>query len=342
MLTVRRFDGPAGEWDAFLGTQPDATHFHRLGWSRVLQGSLRHQSVPLAAVDASGALHGVLPLASVNSLIFGRYLVSMPFVSYGGPLGTDEAVLALTAEAVSRAKLGRAKLLELRSRRELPIGLVPSLRKITVVLDLPNDPAVLLKGFSAKLRSQIRKPEKEGVSVRFGADQVEPFYAVFSRHMRDLGTPVMPRAWFKMIAAEFPEDAWFGCAWLNGAPVACGAGFRWADEFEITWASALKEHNRLAPNMLLYAAFMDRSIEHGVRRFNFGRCTPESGTHRFKRQWGGRDEPLYWYQWSPGAQAPAATPNPDQGMLALGPRLWRHLPLVVANWIGPRVVRGIP
>jgi hypothetical protein len=159
--------------------------------------------------------------------------------------------------------------------------------------------------------------------------------------MRDLGTPVMPRRFFAEAAAAFGADMWFGCAWVDGQPAAAGAGFTWRGEFEMTWASALAPYNRISANMGLYWAFMERCIELGLSRFNFGRCTPESGTHRFKRQWGAADEALWWYQRSAGP-GPAATPSPDSGALALGPKLWKHLPLAVANWLGPRIVRGIP
>jgi hypothetical protein len=158
--------------------------------------------------------------------------------------------------------------------------------------------------------------------------------------MRDLGTPTQPRRLFDAIAERFGDDVWFGCAYVGEEPVACGCGFRWGDEFEMTWASSLVAFNRVAPNMLLYWAFMERAVQERLAVFNFGRCTPESGTHRFKRQWGSRDEQLWWYQWSRGAAA--ATPSPDAGAYSLGPRLWKRLPVAVATAIGPHIVRGIP
>jgi serine/alanine adding enzyme len=185
----------------------------------------------------------------------------------------------------------------------------------------------------------VRRPQKEGVTVRFGADQVAPFYEVFSRHMRDLGTPVLSRALFEQIAATFPDDAWFGCAWKDDKPIACGAGFVFNGEFEMTWASALRAYNSISPNMALYWAFMERASTAGLSVFNFGRCTPGSHTHKFKLQWGSRDVPLYWYQ---DAKAAAATPSPDEGPYALATKLWMKLPLPVANLLGPRIVRGIP
>ena len=339
-MNVERFSGSPAEWDACVRGADGWTHFHLYGWRGVMERTPGHECIYLAARDAAGALAGVLPLVRVASPVFGRFLMSMPFVNYGGPLGTDEAVRALVDEASRIAQQRGITLLELRSRRELPIALPVSHRKITVVLDLvPGDTDKVFNTFKAKLRSQIRKPQKEGVTVRFGADQVRPFYDVFARHMRDLGTPAQPRALFENIAAAFPDDAWFGCAYAGDAPVACGCGFAWNGEFEMTWASALSAYNALAPNMALYWAFIERATQQQLRVFNFGRCTPGSGTHRFKQQWGTRDEQLWWYQRAEGA---AATPSPDDGAFSWGPRLWKKLPLPIAGVLGPRIVRYIP
>jgi FemAB-related protein (PEP-CTERM system-associated) len=338
-LTVERFAGSATEWDEAVRAAPGWTHFHLYGWRGIFQSVLGHESPYLVARDAGGAIHGILPLVRVRSVLFGHYLVSVPFLNYGGPLGSDPAVRALADEAQKLARSSGVKLLELRSRHQLPLDLPASHRKITVLLDLPTDSALLFKSFDAKLRSQVRRPQKEGVEIRFGPDQVEPFFEVFSAHMRDLGTPTHSLRLFQAIAEQLP-DAWFGCAWLGGKPIACGAGFRWGGEFEMTWASSLHAYSKVAPNMLVYWAFMERAVAEGLTLFNFGRCTSGSGTHRFKRQWGSRDEQLWWYQDS--KTATAATPSPDDGAFSWGPRIWRRLPLPVATALGPRIVRYIP
>ena len=341
-LEVGPFAGAAEEWDAFGAAQHGWTHFHHYGWKRVMESVLGHECRYLAARDRAGHLIGILPLVHVRSLAFGRYLMSMPFVNYGGPVGSDEAIRSLVDEARAVAAGDRAKLLELRSAIELPITLPVSHRKVTVVLPLPpGDPDAAWKGLGTKLRAQVKRPEKEGVAVRFGADQVDAFFAVFSRHMRDLGTPTQPRALFRAIAEAFGDDVWFGCAYLEDRPIAAGCGFRWGGEFEMTWASALIEFNRTAPNMALYWAFIRRAAETGLHRFNFGRCTPGSGTHRFKRQWGAVDEPLWWYQYAPAGHG-ATTPSPVDGAYSWGPRLWKRLPVPLATALGPRIVRGIP
>ena len=339
MISVERFDGTEEEWDAFAAKQTGYTHFHRLRWRRLIEDVFGHECIYLSARDA-GALVAVLPLVRVRSIVFGHYLVSMPFVNYGGPLGTESGIRAVVGEGVSIARRDSVKLLELRSRVPLSISLTASHRKITVVLDLPDDPEALFDRFDAKLRSQIRRPQKEGIVVRFGPDQVDPFFSVFARHMRDLGTPTQSLALFRAIAEHFPDDCVFACAYIGDRPVAGGCGFFFGDEFEMTWASSLREHNRASPNMLLYWACMQHAISRGVKRFNFGRCTPGAGTHRFKMQWRGREEPLWWY--GLGATSDVTTPSPDRGPFRLGSRIWRQLPTSIATAFGPSIVRYIP
>jgi len=338
-LTVSAFDGVAEVWDGFVRQHEGWTHFHLYGWKRIMENVLEHECLYLAARDRSGMLQGVLPLVRVRSAVFGHFLVSMPFLNYGGPLGSAEAIRALADHATALADKDRVKLLEMRSRVPLPLELPVSHRKITVVLDLPEKAPELWSQLGSKLRSQVKRPQKEGVEMRFGLEEVEPFFAVFARHMRDLGTPTQPKKLFRTVADAFPDTVWFGCGYHRGHPVAGGVAFRWAQEIEMTWASSLTAYNAIAPNMLLYWSFMERAVADRLTLFNFGRCTPGVGTHRFKRQWGSRDEPLWWYQ---RGRVTVATPSPDDPAFAWGPRLWRRLPLPLATALGPRVVRLIP
>jgi FemAB-related protein (PEP-CTERM system-associated) len=302
---------------------------------------LGHECRYLVATDSAGRWSGLLPLVRVRSRLFGHYLLSMPFLNYGGPIGSEAAQRYLVEHAVAVARGSKADLLELRCRTPIPADLVLSKRKITVVLELPSSPEILWRErFPSKLRSQIRRPQKEGMEVRFGPAQVEPFYEVFCRNMRELGTPVLPRSFFQRVDKAFNEIAVFGAVYWRGLPVAAGCGFRWGTEFELTWASSLREHSRMAPNMLLYWGFMEKMISCGVRLFNFGRCTPGGGTHRFKRQWGGDDLPLPWAQWTDGDVH--ATPSPERPLYRAATAVWRRLPLPVTNRVGPVLARHLP
>ena len=340
-LELARLNGDARHWDEFVTGAEGSSFCHLSGWREILEDVLDAQCLYWTATDREG-WRGVLPLVRVRSRIFGHYLVSLPFLNDGGPLGTPAARERLAREAVAEAQRTGADLLELRTRdaigggNELPV----SSRKITVVLPLPADSATLLRQFPAKLRSQIRRPIKEGLTVRFGATECEPFYEVFARTMRDLGTPVLPRAFFERIAAAFPDLALFGVVYRGHQPLAGGCGFLWRNEFEITWAGALRESRSIAANMLLYWSFMEHVINRGARTFNFGRCTPGGGTHRFKRQWGGVDVPLPWGQWSP--RDVHATPSPERPIYRAAAAIWSRLPLAIVNRLGPRLARRLP
>ena len=341
-LRIGAFSGTSGEWDEFVRSQPGWTHFHLSGWRRVMEHALGHECLYLCARDGDGELEGVLPLVRVKSALFGHFLVSVPFLNYGGPLGSEHAVRALASHAVCLARRDEVKLLELRSRHEQPLDLAVSHRKVTTVLDLvPGDAEAVFSAVPRSLRNRIRKAQKSGVVVEFGADQIGGFHEVFSRHMRFLGTPTHGRRLFEEIAATFPDDSIFACAYLGDRPVAAGAGFQWNGEFEITWASALREFDDAKPNMGLYWALIERAANAGCHTFNFGRSTTNSGTHEFKKHWGSRDEPLYWYEFSPSGEA-AATPSPKDSSYSWGPRIWKKLPLALTRALGPRIVRLIP
>ena len=330
----------AATWNAFVEAHPHGSTFHRWEWRDVYREVYGHEA-PYLAAYAGTELRGVLPLVRVKSLIFGHYLVSLPFVSYGGPLGDAHAQRALTARA---AELGEgAKLVELRSRVTLDTVLTQVNRKITVVLDVvPNDYEVTFKKFDSKLRSQVRRGEKEGLVVRFGRENAAAYHKVFAEHMRDLGSPAHGLRFFERLADALGDRAWIGVAYLGEEPVAAGFAIENGHEVEISWASALRRYQKLSPNMTLYGAFIQRTCERGFSVFNFGRCTEGSGTHKFKKQWGSRDEALPWYQSSASLQPTSAAPSPEQSTFGLAIRVWQKLPTTITTPLGARLMAGIP
>jgi serine/alanine adding enzyme len=341
MLTVHQCDDPGAKWGDLIAGDPSATICHDAAWADIMRDSLGCEPVYLEARDGDGALKGILPLVRVRSRMFGHHLVSLPFLNSGGPLGTPEATAALGAGAVSLAERTGADVVELRSRAPAGDQLERNARKITVILPLPATAEELWsKTFRSKLRSQVRRPLKAGMEPRLGPREMDSFYEVFARTMRDLGTPVLPRAFFEAARAALEERVVFGAVYSGDRPVAAGCALIWRDTMELTWAGALREHNRESPNMLLYAAMMEEAIRRGISTFDFGRCTPGSGTHRFKRQWRGEDRELPWTAWS--ARTGSSIPTPDRPLFRLASAAWRRLPIGAANRIGPHLARRIP
>lgn len=326
------------EWDDFIRATPDGTFCHLWGWRDVITGTLGHEFVNAVARDASGAIVGALPLTRVRNPIFGHHLTSVLFMNYGGPVGTEAARVALTQWAIDEAKSGGAKSLTLRSRQPVPGEFPRSDGKITVVLPLPaTEDELWNKRFNAKFRNKIKRPQRDGMETKFGPEHLDGFYDVWAENMRDLGTPVVPRAFFQRIVTTFPDSALVGVTYWEGRAVAGGFGFVWRDEFEMTWSSSARALRAQKPNMLLYWDYMRVLIARGVTAFNFGRSSPGSGTHEFKQSWGGVDEPLPWIQW-PQADGGAG----ESGVAALASTVWRRLPLPVTNALGPSLARRLP
>ena len=336
----RPFDGTPEEWDAAVA-RLEGTFCHLWGWGEVFRSVFGHDAHRWVDRDAEGAIRGLLPAVLMRSPLFGRNLVSMPFLNYGGALGESTSREALTRAAVAFGREAGARLVEIRDRVPVETGFPVSREKVTVLLPLPDDAETLwTDGLKGKVRSQVRRPRKAGMTAAVGLAGMDDFYDVFARNMRDLGTPVLPRRLFHAIAETFPEEAVVCLVESDGQPVAGGCGFLYRGEFELTWASSLREHSREAPNMLLYWTLMEAMIERGATTFNFGRCSPGGGTHRFKLQWGGEDEQLHWTRWSPGGDG--APPSAEGGLYQTAISMWQKLPLPVANALGPLISRGLP
>lgn len=340
LIISQATDADAMAWNAFVDAHVHGSTFHRWEWRGVYRDVYGHDC-PYLIARRGGELAGVLPLVRVKSLVFGHFLVSLPYVSYGGPLSDAEGERALTAAGADLAQ--GAKLVELRTRQPVATdSLVPVNRKITVLLDLvPGDYESTFKRFDSKLRSQVRRGEKEGLVVKFGREHAAAYHKVFTEHMRDLGSPAHGLRFFERLADALGDRAWIGVAYMGDTPVAAGFGIENGREVEISWASALRRYQKISPNMTLYGAFIRRACEQGFDVFNFGRCTAGSGTHKFKLQWGSRDESLTWLKLSQNG-SDSAPPTPDRGGFGVAVKVWQRLPLGVAAPLGARVIAGIP
>jgi FemAB-related protein (PEP-CTERM system-associated) len=274
--------------------------------------------------------------------MFGCFLTSMAFVNYGGIVADHAgARRALLEGAAQTAKTVGAAHIELRQDEPIETEWPVRSHKVSMRLPLPPEYDMLMKAYPSKLRSQIRRAQKEGMDVRLGgAELLGDYYQVFARCMRDLGTPVYERSFFQAILDTFPKEVRLCVVSLQGSPLAAGLVYGFRRTLEIPWAASDKRYSRLAPNMLLYSAVLEYACREGYTEFDFGRSSVDSGTYRFKQQWGAQPRQLYWYYWlAEGRDVPQLNPdNPKYRAIAL----WQRLPLSVANLVGPHIVKYLP
>jgi FemAB-related protein (PEP-CTERM system-associated) len=295
-------------------------------------------------VVAANQTRGLLPLAFVRSLLFGRFLVSLPYLNYGGVLADDDTSAAqLVTAAAALADRLDVRFLEVRNELPIPHQLLgPATNaKVHMRLDLPDTVDKLWKQLPAKVRSQVRKGQKGEFTLAWGGqDLLSEFYAVFSQNMRDLGTPVYGEELFRNILEQFPGRTELcvvrsGSRPIGGALLLHGWGVT-----EVPSASTLRSFLPSCANMLMYWHLLARAVERQQTTFDFGRSSQDSSTYRFKKQWGALPHQAVWqYYLRQGAVGEMRPDNPRYRRLI---RTWQWLPVRVTRWIGPRIVRGIP
>jgi len=328
---------PLEEYDAFVGSHSDATPYHNSGWLLASERAYGHTSW-LVTVHRDGVLCGALPIVEIRPPIGARGMVSLPFCDLGGPVADDDNVRSLLVkEAATLASTNRINPPEIRESgkalEEADIKKVSQSKKVRMLCPLPETAEALFKSYKPKLRSQIRKAEKNGLraEVRADLEAVDLFYRVFAWNMHRLGSPVHSKKWFRELKQAYGENMLIGLVFLEDQPVGAGVMLTAGGQGCIPWASTLEQYNHLAPNMLLYWRLLSHACDQGCEVFDFGRSTMGEGTYRFKKQWGARPYELPW----------ADQPGPASKLRPIIENVWRRLPLGVANWIGPKLRRYI-
>lgn len=312
-------------------------------WLTVFRNALDYEVYAVEAT-AGGQTYGLLPLAYVSSMLFGRFLVSLPYLNTNGVVADSADVQTeLISRAVTLADELNVRYLELRHEHAVdhPNLTAALTNKVHMRLALPQSSEELWKRFDPKVRNQVRKGEKHGfVTAWGGLELLEGFYEVLCENMRDLGTPVYSKRLFREILTTFPNDAEI-CLQREGArPVAAALLLHGWGVTEVPTASALKGYNPTCVNMLMYWRLLDRSISRRQQVFDFGRSTTDGNTYKFKKQWGAAPHPAVWqYAVKDGV---AGEMRPENPRFQRAIRLWQHLPVALTRCLGPAIVRGIP
>ncbi len=325
-----------------------------LAWGRVLARGLGVRPFWVCARDENQELLGCLCVCLVSSWLFGRFLVGMPYLNYGGVVfgpGVDgasdagrEIELALISRACELADELNVQYLELRHEREVvhPKLTVKVESKVHMRLDLADSVDAQRAALKSSVRSQVKKGEKtHPFEIVWGGLELLPeYYDVFAVNMRDLGTPVFGQALFRSILEEFPDRAELCVVRLEGSAIAAAILLHGDGVTEVPSASSLRSANPTNVNMVMYWNLLARAVERGQKVFDFGRSTPESGTFRFKKQWGALPYPSVWQYYVRRGEVGGMRPESKKFSLAI--RVWQKLPVWLTRWIGPGIVKAIP
>jgi FemAB-related protein (PEP-CTERM system-associated) len=331
-------------WDRFVRATPEATFFHLSPWARVIRESFGHPTYYCYA-ERDGEIVGVLPLARMKTALFGDVLGSTPFCVYGGSVALDdEAARALEDHALGLQKRLGAPVLEFRREEEPDEGWEerPSLyytfkKPITITGDDTKD---MERNIPRKQRAEVRKALKKGLFATTNTD-VDTLHAVYAESVRNLGSPVFPKRYFKLLLEAFGGEADVTTVWNEGRAVSSVLSFHFREQVLPYYGGGTREARGTSANELMYWEVMRKAGgERGATLFDFGRSKEGTGAFDYKKNWGFPPKPLhYCYRLAEGARIPDNNPNNPKYKLFIA--AWKRLPVPVANVLGPPLVRGL-
>jgi FemAB-related protein (PEP-CTERM system-associated) len=285
----------------------------------------------------------VLPLFLVRSRIFGRLLTSTPHANYGGVLAiSDEVAEAIVQRAREIAKTLDVEFLEFRSFRNAVQDdrLLEKDLYVTFRQELDPDPEKSFLKIPRKKRYRIREGIRHGLDFRVDEITSAQFFDVYSRNVRQLGTPVFPRQLFEECRREFGSDCRIFSVHWKGAVVSAVWALFYNDEFISHFGASLKEYGHLSVNNFMYWMVMKYGCENGLKTFDFGRSKKGTGSCEFKEHWGMTMTGLQ-YQYALVRRQSMPDTSPLNPRFSLGIRMWQGLPLSVTRVLGPVISRHL-
>lgn len=232
-------------------------------------------------------LIGFIPLSILRDKA-----ISLPHFSYGGFCGIFHLSQSHIEKIIKSLSLRYSAGFMIRDFKPYSKHIFND--KVVYHLKLEKSRDDQFSAFNKKLRSQVRKAIKNDITVVSG--NLEDFYKVYTENMHyKHGSPHLSQEFFnnlldlyssgetKIFIAKFNEKVVGSCLMV---------GFH--DFIEVCWAATSPRYNNLSPNMLLYWTMISYAVENKYRIFSFGRANRDSGSQRFKKQWGAIEIPLVW------------------------------------------------
>lgn len=330
--------------DAFVAKHPESTPFHRTAWLKGVMAGTGQKAFCLVADTPAGNIEGLVPAHAVGSPLFGRAMVSSGFAVGGGILATSQGVAENLAEAIwDLAAANTCPSVELRGGALPDRGwIIKGDAHANFARPLTADDADELLAIPRKQRAEVRKGLDKGLVIETGNGQrdLDWHYRVYSESVRNLGTPVFPKALMAGVLGAFGADADILTVLADGKPVASVFSLYHNGSVMPYWGGGIFEARTLRANDVMYYALMNHARGRGCTAFDFGRSKVGSGAYAFKKNWGFQPQPLsYAVRTADGAEPRDINPNSPKYKAQIA--VWQKFPLPIANLIGPWIAKGL-
>ena len=314
-------------------------------WSELVRQAYGYDVHRFEALEGD-TVTGLLALTHVRHPIFGSYLVTAPYGSYGGFAYTSiEARDALLAEArrlsdalgVSYCVL---RFLDDGSTPPAPWGQNPIYS--TYFIDLPNDAEELWGRFGSQHRKHTRQALRKGFQIQFGhLELLDDAYEALARSMHELGSPYHSKDYLRRMATLLGKHLEFVVMRdVQGSLAGSAVLIRHGGVATNLHANILHDFRGEYAGEFLYWSLLEHYCRSGIGLCDMGRSLNDSGNETFKMKWRPRKMPLaYWYYLPAGGELPGLHQKSPKFQLTI--QMWKLLPAFVVRALGPSLIRGI-
>ena len=321
---------------SFAGLDSWLNLVHEMYGYKTYRYVVMENSHPLAA----------LGLVEIQHPVFGHYLATAPFGSYGGlAFQTPEARDLLLEAAHRLAEDIKAEYVSIRfdeGASTPPDNWSQSPNYFTYLIDLPATSDELLKTFSSDHRNHVRKSLKKGFQIRFGhLDLLDDAYEALAKSMHELGSPYHSKNYLRKMAELLGDTLEFAVLYNAQGKISGGGVFIYQGDTIFNLHANILRHARSAyAGEFLYWSVIERAIQKGLKTFDLGRSLVGSGNEVFKVKWSPRKQLLaYWYWLAPGHELPSLNQKNPKFQLVIA--IWKRLPAFLVRPIGPYLIRGL-
>ena len=328
--------GPLGRSAGFVGLDAWLKFIHRM------------YKFPVYRIIAQteNEIDGCLALVRVRHPIFGDYLTTSPFGSYGGlaysSIAAREALLEKAWALASDLGVEYVNVRFEAGEQIPPTGWIQHPLYATYRAELAPDPDQLMSAYSSDHRNHIRKSLRKGFTIKFGhLDLLDDAYAGLARSMHELGSQYHNKNYLRAMVETLGDKLEFAVIYCaSGELAGAGVFIFHGDMVTNLHANILRRFRSEYAGEFLYWSLVERYCRKGFKVFDLGRSLTGSGNETFKMKWKPHRQLLaYWYALMPGHSLPDLNQKSPKFQFAI--RVWKRLPSFAVRLLGPFLIKGL-
>ncbi|MBI9097309.1 MAG: GNAT family N-acetyltransferase [Spirochaetaceae bacterium] len=297
-------------WDNYVSAQKESSLYHYSYWINVISETYLYKPMCIIAENSRKKILGGIVLSIISNKLTKKKIVSMPLSDYCNILSDKKDVISRLIEYVlDYADRNRFTFVEIRTRNQSLIRGIPAFKESPIIfknhiLPLESPLEQIYMNFHKNyIKRNIVKAEKSSLVIRqiSGEEDMKVFYRLHVMTRKKHGLPPQPFLFFRNIRSNLLVENCFSglIAFDEGRPAAAIILAEYKDTLYYLYGGSDPHLLTKRPNHLLLWTAIKTAHYKGLKKFDFGRTSPENkGLLDFKRRWGTEENDIIHYQYT--------------------------------------------